>query len=409
MKVLITSSFFPSSKSDHLPQFLLEQALALARLRPEVEFRYLAASRAQESMDSLSLPDNLKVVRFNYFWPRRLQLLTEHGILSSIATHKLTLLTLPFLFLFEYLAIRKQIRLFQPDIVYSHWMLPQALLAHNATKLADIKHVMTSHSSDIEILFRMGKPGRKLAIAILQSLSAFNVVGERSRSFLLNHLPADVSTSILQKCIVLPMGVPDEFISQIRELKQKKIPVSKKELLFLGRLTEKKGVMYLLDALQVLKRRGIDTHLTIAGEGLQEAKIRRYVEHNNLSDIVTLTGFVSGNDKAELLAKSDIFILPSVTTPSMDREGLPVALIENMLCGNICLATDDSGAEDIISEDCNGFLVPSNDATAIANKLAEIISSDQDTLSRVSESAQKDTQRLLWSELIRKYNQHLLT
>ena len=221
MKVLVISSFFPSSHDDELPQFLLDQALAFALNFPDDEFVYLAASRANRTLTNIKLPSNLSIERFNYFSPRRYQLLTEYGILSTVKKYPLTLFTVPFLFFFEYLAIRKSVKQHAPDLIYSHWMLPQGLLAHSVADKHGIPHVLTSHSSDIEIMFRFGSLGKRIALSIISSLKAMNVVSSRGLEFLKSQLPPSVFQDISNKLSVLPMGVPDSLLDEIRMCRER--------------------------------------------------------------------------------------------------------------------------------------------------------------------------------------------
>ena len=408
MKVLVTSSFMPSSEQDKLPQFLLDQALAFARNYPDDEFVYLAASRAHKPGKETSLPDNLSIHRFSYFWPRQYQVLTEFGIMSSIKKYPLSAMTLPFMFLFEYLALNKLIKKVRPDVVYSHWMLPQGILADRLCRKHGIRHVLTSHSSDIEVMFRYGQWLQRRARSALQRLAAMNVVSSRGRDFLSQVLPEEEYQRLAAKLQVIPMGVPLSLPEKVAELRTSQVSGGRTELLFMGRLAEKKGIFYLLEALQIVHNSQPDIHLTLAGEGLIQDEVADYIKYNDLSEIVTMTGFVGGAEKASCLAKADLFILPSITTDSGDREGLPVTLIENMSCGNLCIATRGSGAEELIEDNVSGRLINPKDADAIATAILTTLAMPTEEQQSMSQAARQHSQHLRWDELIKQYYQQLL-
>ena len=412
MKILVVTSFFPSSAQDKLPQFLLDQAQAFASHYPDMKFVYLAASREGHS-EPVTLADNLQVYRFDYFRPRKYQLLTEYGIMSAIKKFKLSALTLPFLFLFEYLAMRKMIIQEKPDYVYAHWMLPQGVLAYKLCKMWGIKLVLTSHSSDIEVMFKLGNWGKRLAQKVLSYVTAINVVSQRGRDFLQANLEEDDFKAVDEKLAVLPMGVPLSLPENVMPLKAQ-LPQSDSlatkaqiELLFLGRFAEKKGIYYLLEAIEGLQIEYPNLHLTLAGEGLMKDEVAAYIVKHGLQNMVTMTGFVGGESKYATLAKADIFILPSFTTDSGDREGLPVTLIENMSVGNLCIATTGSGAEELIEDGICGYLMPPRDAGAIAENIHKLLNQPEATLERMREMAVEHSSRLRWGKLIQAYKDHL--
>jgi len=132
---------------------------------------------------------------------------------------------------------------------------------------------------------------------------------------------------------VLPLGIdlenfknlPDwgEFRKKYPETKDKRI------ILFLGRISFKKGLDILIEAFYQLCKIREDIHLVIAGpddEGYG-AKIKTLVKKRNILDKVTFTGMLLGKDKLSAFRDSDIFVLPSYS------ENFGLAVIEAMVCG----------------------------------------------------------------------------
>jgi phosphatidyl-myo-inositol alpha-mannosyltransferase len=88
----------------------------------------------------------------------------------------------------------------------------------------------------------------------------------------------------------------------------------KLEIVFLGRLVERKGALQLLEAINFIQQNklvDVPFHVTIGGKGLLREKLETYVQHNDLGNVVTFSGFVAEEDKAKFLAKGDIAVFPS--------------------------------------------------------------------------------------------------
>lgn len=99
-------------------------------------------------------------------------------------------------------------------------------------------------------------------------------------------------------------------------------------VLFFGRLNFKKGLDVLTRAFAEVTREMPDAHLVIAGpdRGMQE-KTQAWIDEYGFGDRATFTGMVTGDDKLELLADSDLFVLPSYS------ENFGIAVVEAMACG----------------------------------------------------------------------------
>lgn len=129
---------------------------------------------------------------------------------------------------------------------------------------------------------------------------------------------------------------------------------NKKHLLFLGLITEKKGIYDLIDVIAQNKyffENKIVLH--IGGNGEIE-RLTNLIENKNLQDIIIYEGWVSGEKKIKLLNLADAFILPSYV------EGLPVSILEAMSYGLIILTTPVGGIPEIITDATGVFFNPGN-------------------------------------------------
>lgn len=145
---------------------------------------------------------------------------------------------------------------------------------------------------------------------------------------------------------------------------------------FVGRLVEWKGVHILVEAINVLreKYRTGEFKLIILGsgkgqEGDNEPAIMELVERLDLSEKVVFTGFQKHT--APFYKAFDIFVLPSISR--LNLESYPTVLVEAMLAGKPIVATTNGGTVEIVADKKTGFLLPSEDPEALAEKLAQLV------------------------------------
>ena len=141
-------------------------------------------------------------------------------------------------------------------------------------------------------------------------------------------------------------------------------------IISVGRLVEKKGFDVLVDAIALLRERGVEVTAAIAGEsGDQEALIRERVTAAGLDDRIEFLGTLS---QAELFAeyrRSSVFALACRITGDGDRDGIPNVLMEAMAAGLPVVSTSVSGIPELVDDGANGLLVPPEDAEALADAL----------------------------------------
>lgn len=149
-----------------------------------------------------------------------------------------------------------------------------------------------------------------------------------------------------------------------------KAPATPLEIISVARLTEKKGLHVAIEACRQLKEQGMAFRYRILGIGPWERRLRTLIEQYQLEDVVDMPGFKPSHEVKEMLDDADVFLLPSVTGADGDMEGIPVALMEAMAVGIPVVSTLHSGIPELVEADKSGWLVPENDARALAQRLA---------------------------------------
>lgn len=147
-------------------------------------------------------------------------------------------------------------------------------------------------------------------------------------------------------------------------------------LLFVGRLAGVKGVPILLDALAVVKKQIPDVRLRIAGDGPDRSSLEKQAQELGISANVEFLGYQSQQQVRELLAETDAFVMASFA------EGVPVVLMEALAAGVPVVATQIAGIPELVEHGVNGYLVPPGSASALAERVVELMS-DSDLRQRM--------------------------
>ena len=168
-----------------------------------------------------------------------------------------------------------------------------------------------------------------------------------------------------------------------------KAPATPLEIISVARLTEKKGLHVAIEACRQLKEQGVAFRYRILGIGPWERRLRTLIEQYQLEDMVEMPGFKPSHEVKAMLDDADVFLLPSVTGADGDMEGIPVALMEAMAVGIPVVSTLHSGIPELVEADKSGWLVPENDARALAQRLAAFSQLDTDELAPVVKRARE--------------------
>ena len=230
---------------------------------------------------------------------------------------------------------------------------------------------------------------RELGVIRGKIATIFHGIDISSRE-VLNHYTPEYQQ--LQK-----MGCPREKIAVSRmgvdmtrfSPRPVKAPATPLEIISVARLTEKKGLHVAIEACRQLKEQGVAFRYRILGIGPWERRLRTLIEQYQLEDVIEMPGFKPSHEVKAMLDDADVFLLPSVTGADGDMEGIPVALMEAMAVGIPVVSTLHSGIPELVEADKSGWLVPENDACALAQRLAAFSQLDTDELTTVVKRARE--------------------
>ena len=168
-----------------------------------------------------------------------------------------------------------------------------------------------------------------------------------------------------------------------------------RNIFFVGRLENRKGVMDLLKAYRLLRKAGCDCRLLLAGAGPLEKQVRRYLLTRRTGG-VELLGRISDTEKARLFATADVFVAPAT-----GRESFGIVLLEAMAAGRAIVASDIHGYRSVVRRGEQGLLVPPQDPRALAEALARILSDDA-LRERMGESGRERVRQFSWENVTAK-------
>jgi len=187
------------------------------------------------------------------------------------------------------------------------------------------------------------------------------------------------------KIVVHRMGINiEQFSFKLRPLRS---PI---KFLTVGRLVEKKGISYAIEAFAKIVHQYPDFSFEyfIAGDGPLKSSLEEKIKKLGLENKVYLLGWVSNDEVQKLMDQAHIFLLPSITASSGDQEGIPVVLMEAMASGLPVISTYHSGIPELVIDKETGFLVPEKDISALAEKILDLVK-NPDSLTQIVKNARR--------------------
>ncbi|SFL46733.1 Glycosyltransferase involved in cell wall bisynthesis [Desulfomicrobium norvegicum] len=252
----------------------------------------------------------------------------------------------------------------KPDIVH-HVAMKPVLYGTLAARLCGVRHVVNALAGMGWIL----ASGTWLARIVKWSvLSLFRVILPRTSVIVQNRDDAELIRGLGCHRVHLIRGAGVD----VAAIQASSEPPGPCVVLLAARMLWDKGVGEYVEAARLLRARGVDVRMVLAGDPDESnpASIPRevlYGWHEN--NTVEWLGY--REDMPALLKSCHIVCLPSY------REGIPKFVLEGLAAGLPVVTTDTPGCRETVAEGVNGFLVPPRDALALADALDRLISDDK--------------------------------
>jgi glycosyltransferase involved in cell wall biosynthesis len=353
MKICLITSVYALTEEDRHASFLVECNQRLISRGHEVT---VLAPSYRGMADHVV--HGVQVHRFRYF-PRRWETLTHgQGAPSRVGRPGYFLMAGIYV-LFGLIATLRLCRRKEFDVIHVQWPFPHAIWGVVASRLYRIPVVFTFHGAELLLGKRFGFVNTvlKWTIPFASALTC------NSR-----FTAAKVEALGGRGVEILPYGatVP---VRQVEKDLQKEVC----DVLFVGRLIQRKGLRYLLEALPLVLTRVQHARLHVVGKGPELQNCKNLARSLGVADHVFFHGIVTNDRLAELYQRADVFVLPAIIDDNGDTEGLGVVLIEALSFNTPVVASAVGGIADIIQSGETGLLVPEKSPAALADAITRVL------------------------------------
>ncbi len=378
-KLLVTGSTFPRWANDTEPRFILDYAKAMTKYY-DVTVLVPGAVGAKEEEEL----EGVHVIRYHYFPIHKFETLCYPGaIVPRIKQKKIRILLVPFLLLSLHHQLKKRSKEF--DVVHAHWLIPQGIMQMS---VKDTPYIVTGHGGDVTSLNKGILKSMKLKC--LERAKAITVVSDALQDYVKQLYPN-------QKTSIIPMGCDVSRFSSEHRKENFFGQGDRKVVLFVGRLAEKKGVTYLIDAMKKVD----NAVLVIVGKGDLEPGLRQQAKA--LGDKVVFAGPKTHDELPEIYASADVFVAPSVTAADGDKEGFGLVILEAMASGVPVVASRSGGIVDIVKDEENGLLCDEKDVEKLSVNISRVLE-DEALSAKLKTAAGHTVEQYSYDNISKRYN-----
>ena len=258
------------------------------------------------------------------------------------------------------------------DVINAHWAFPTGYICLLLKKLTRKRLVTTLYGAEL-FPFIAGnmkflKPLVKQALDGADLLVAIS--GETAN--------AAEKISGKNKMHVIPDGIDIDYYkpgNKDEELLGKFNCKNKRVIFFTGRMVERKGHRYLLEAMRFVIDVFPDVKLILGGHGPLFDELDNLRREWKLSGVVEMPGFLPENEIVPMLQSIDVYVLPSCIDRNGDTEGSATAALEAMACGTPALVSRIGGNIDAITEGQGAYYFECANSRDIFNKVSPLLNS----------------------------------
>jgi glycosyltransferase involved in cell wall biosynthesis len=389
MRVLHVVTAFPRTECDVITPWLVETLKRLKAQGVDVEV-FTSSYKGLPDQTLFGIP----VHRFRYF-PKRWEDFTHDETAPDRMRKGLRykLEAVAYVVLGQ-AAISRLCRSQHYDIVHVHWPFPHALFGSAARRAGKCKVISSFYGVELRWVksrLPIFKPFVRWAIRSADLVTAIS-----------NHTAAEIQELEPRDVTVIPFGASIEELKPQAASRQP--PAASDQppvILFVGRLVERKGVRYLIEALKLVREK-LDARLVIVGNGSERANLEARARELGISDKMTFAGFVSSPDKERLYRECSVFVLPAVRDAKGDVEGLGTVLLEAMMHHKPVIASESGGITDIVKHEQTGLLVKERDVRGLADAILRMLGDRQLGNRLAEQGCQHAVRSFGWESIIER-------
>lgn len=368
-KLLVLTSGFPKHKDDIKGGggFVYQLCQELKK-----KFYVIVLAPFIEGAKKFDEQEGIWVHRYQYFIKLYSNLSGDEGIVPKLRNNYLNFFKVPFLLVFQFFALNKLVKRNEIEKIHAHWIIPQGLIAVIYKKLINKKIgvLLTVHGGDIFGIDN--KLGKFLKKFVLNNVDIITVVSNHIKKEVLKY--TDKSEIYIQ-----PMGVDTKKFnpSNKSEKLKNELGIESFFLLFVGYISEKKGLEYLIKSMPKIIQKHKQIKLVIIGDGILLNRIKQLAKDLSVDNNIVFLGPKSNSELPKYFATCDIFIGPSIIAKGGDSEGFGIVFAEAASSGAHVVTTDFPAMREIIIDNETGYTVKQKNPDSIAERVLYIIKHSQ--------------------------------
>ena len=346
-KLLVATTTFPRWENDAGPApFVFDLAIHLQKY-----FEITVLAPHFPGAAEHEVWKGMEVCRFRYLPDNREKLADGQGLQNHLRKRSSARYeAMPFM-ISEYLAGRRLLKDRKFDAVNSHWLVPSGLIFARLAKHFKTRHIVTVHAADYFMLNK-SSTGRWLMRRIARSSQAVIPVNQMMADGIKKLWPS-------ARTHVMPMGFDPQRFREVEpgpvaKLRQELSLQGKKIILYVGKLTEKKGLRNLLEAVKILGQDMDNFQLLIVGGGGWKPHLERMASKLNVTYRVRFAGRVPHREVPFYYQLADVVALPAQPDKHGETEGMPVVILEALASGKPVVGTSYCSAPEPLKQ--GGFI-----------------------------------------------------
>jgi len=255
------------------------------------------------------------------------------------------------------------LRRYRYDVINTWFAIPSGPAGVGIAKRGGIPHVLTIIGGDIYDPSKWYSPHRnpllKLVVrSVLRKANRHTAISRDIETRTRDIYGFDRTIDVISLGITEPMFEP-------RTRQDLGLQGDVTYLVSVGRIVRRKDYPSLLAALKKVERD--DVHLLLLGDGPERSNLEALSKQLGIAERVQFRGFVSEEEKYQLLAAADVFVLTSL------HEGFGLVYLEAMHCGLPIIASRTGGQIDFLTEGETGYLAQTGDAESLASALRRML------------------------------------
>lgn len=394
-RVLMLTTSYPLFNGRETGKGSFVHAMARAYLASGYQVTVLTDS--PDSTARCGTFDGIEIHRFRYFFPGLESLTSGAGIPANIRKISGMIQVVPY-FVFQFLhgwilTLRKK-----PDFIHAHWAFPTGFIGWAIRCVTGRPLAVTCYGAELFPAVR-GKMGALKPVLkwVIRKADFVGAISEYTR-----RIAGDIAGT--DRVALLPDGIDVEFFSpgpRDEEILRKYGLAGGRSLFFSGRMVERKGHRFVLEAMAELRKDFPDLRFLLGGDGPDRESLLEKRKALGLESCVVMPGFLPKEEIVPLLRSVDGYVLPSCVDIYGDTEGSATAAFEAMACGTPAILSEVGGNLKAVREGEGAFYFQPADPKDLARAVRRLFGEPKKTFGEKARSYV--VKNYLWRRTVQGY------